>query len=283
MRGSQVAAIVAWVVAMLVAGVAGAGEPMPEIILGPENQGVPTRYWVSAEAAVTSDGELNWSLMDSADQAFLREYVAKVDAWSARRAETREQAVSPDVDSAGPTVDIQCPSYFGNPYGGTLPRDLESAVTESIAIITGRVVARSNGFSFLWVPGVLLKVRTQSVLKTAEGMFAGPDFFVFYPKASFMAGRVAFCSVDDELPAAPQVGDTLLILPPFPADDVDRAFVIAHRQRFFVQSTDGRLVRAPIREQSIVPEGVTDLDGLADAVRRLVGVTGSAAATPGTT
>lgn len=111
----------------------------------------------------------------------------------------------------------ECMEFWSivEPVPGSLPSGgFDEIVLQAQAVVRGRVLGVSGGF-LNGRPGLMLEIRAMA-RRPADGRFATTDvLFVFYPAGEVPFGVTAVCPRYDGItwPAAPDIGDEVLLLP----------------------------------------------------------------------
>lgn len=159
--------------------------PMPDVLVYPSFSSTPV--FVSAERAVTPEGEIDGSYFHSGDLAFLRD--------SLDRPDDKEGCLRISKSSASDR----------SPEGHD---SLTSAARGSDNVIVAKVIGRLHGFSGP-TPGTLLRLETEEVLSGA----ARDHQYLFFPVGDFSFAGRRICSSNPKRPrSAPDLGDRLLVL-----------------------------------------------------------------------
>jgi hypothetical protein len=162
----------------------------------PKAHYIPTRQemkfpvWVDASLVFNSDGSINTDLVHP-------EGVKEIQA-------LRGRSLINGCTPEGP---------FFEDIVNLPPRATpEEATKTAQLVLLGKVTETAYGL-FVLEPGQLLRIVPQEIIK---GQPRDVDaYFVFFPVAEFMLGGIKICKTDNRYPAAPAVGDqVLLFLPP---------------------------------------------------------------------
>lgn len=184
---------------------------IPDVIYGdPEFYVDPV--WVSAEAAETADGAIDWDLLgDKAHRAFEYQSIQT----RLRKKAGGSNGVDPFCSAPQTVVYENAHVDLRNPP--TLS-DVDLFLEKETSWVgLARVLGRSPGF-FEGIPGTLLALQARHVFKGTE-----PDsvFYLHYPVAKLQVGSQRFCVSSPELPKRVEVGEDILLLAhdgPLPAE-----------------------------------------------------------------
>lgn len=173
------------------------GSPIPEVIYSDwEHDHAP--IWVSVEAAVDNDGEINWSLLGEAAQSVF-DSVLRNDVYS------RETLhFSPDVSG----LRREC-VYFGTEDFVVDPPEGPSVgevVSEIPSIYRGKIVGIDQGF-YRGAPGSLLEIRVVRTFKSSAEQPNPDEVYLYYPFAQFDIADLTVCKRDPRYPLQPDLGD----------------------------------------------------------------------------
>lgn len=146
--------------------------------------------WVSAEAAISAEGELIAELFHPHLHSRLRSYLQ-----------------TPPDPAKGC---IPVAKLIGDPINPPDRSHLGGAIEHSSVVLLGEVVARDFGFE-RGLPGQLLAVRP---LRTYKGDTRLDHYYFFMPVGRFSAGPYTFCKTDNRYPDPPELGDQVLIMAP---------------------------------------------------------------------
>lgn len=169
--------------------------------------------WVSAGAATTPAGEVDWALLgDKAHQS----YMNLTQSTPFLRAKPPGDTSPPEYDPASSGKRPDC-IYYGNAFFDSLERPpdntLEGVLKNSPAILRGRIAAMSPGF-FKGEPRTLLVVQIQRVLRSSRQYPKElGTIYLAYPRARFTVGDVTFCKGDTDVTFEPHVGDQVMVFP----------------------------------------------------------------------
>lgn len=154
--------------------------------------------FVSAGVAIDASGELNATVLD---EDSLRRLGTHLDNYR------RGALERTDCVPYGPVWVSRV-----NPVDRS---SLRAAARTSQLVLEGTVVGRDYGFYEGDIPGQLLKVATERVMRGDSQL---DWYYVFYPVGEFEAGPYTFCKTDDRYPAPPEIGDRVLLLVPEPGE-----------------------------------------------------------------
>lgn len=146
--------------------------------------------WVSAEAAISTDGDVVTDLFHPHLHSRLQRYL--------------ETPTDP-TEGCVPVGEL-----IADPINPPDRSHLGGAVEHASVVLLGEVVARDFGFE-RGLPGQLLAVRP---LHTYKGDASLDHYYFFIPVGRFTAGPYTFCKTDNRYPKPPQLGDQVLIMAP---------------------------------------------------------------------
>lgn len=187
MRRPSMILIAAAILIPLVGPVLEGQQELPEVLYNSDTF-VQAPVWVSAAAAIDSDGAVNDELFADSLREIIESFFAqpnKGDCYVVE--EIFESRINPPNRST-----------------------LALAVESSELVLMGRITAADYGFHF-YSPGMLLRIEPSEVL---HGRAPLDFYYVFFPVGNFTAGPYRICKSDSRYPRAPQVGDELLIMAP---------------------------------------------------------------------
>lgn len=217
--------------------------------------------WVSAEAATTPDGQINWDLLgESAHQNYLG--VLRMTPPLLAKPPGDQSAPQYDPNSSGlrPDCVYYGASYYDSP-GHPSDRTLDDVFRNARTIARGRIVALTPGF-YLGEPSTLLTVEIERTFRAPAERFQSDVLHVIYPYARFSIGGVSFCKGDTEFPYRPQVGDRSLVMPfRMPRDKGGSLFLAGPRELIF-ETGGGRLVLPQRFAASLGSSGFNQLEDL---------------------
>ena len=239
----------------------------------PTGEGVPPEIaasagerlvWVSATAAETPDGRIDWERLGNGARR-----------WFERAVETqRNLAARP----SGAPVTMDCVNYALLTAG--LARDTTvlsaAALVKTVfAAYLGEVTDEAPGF-FLGRPATLLQVRVERRVLVDELPHGdwNPDPFLYavYPPARFAVGDIRFCNDDPRFGFRPVPGDRVLLLPAFfPAPDAGKR--VAYGVRSFFATRRGRVVPPPAARHLPELRAAHDLEEVIEVLRAAVAPT----------
>lgn len=270
------------VLASLIGGRSDAGGPAPEIpLLLPSPDKAQTTpdptlppssterpAWVSARAIRPEGGTLvNWNLLPPGSQ---------------KRYETAHRKRLDIIESARSAGDLakaealarcpETPTKFFRSNHSRRNYSLKDLTLYSEAIYRGTVRARDSGFMH-GRTGSLLQLEIDRALKTPDSRPIPSELFFEYPFADFRIGDMLFCLRPDRTPAAPEVGDSVLVFVLFPP--ADRGLMIDSRSEeiLFESSTGVLSLPAKLRSDPLAE----DLKSLAGAEERILRMMASSA------
>ena len=202
---------------------------------------VPT--FLSADVTILPDGQLNTDLMDDRARFVMNSILSAHQEGCVEIEENWIDRVNPPDRSS-----------------------LGKAVGTSALILEGRVVGRDYGFYQGYVPGQLLEIETEEVLRGN----ALAKHFIFVPIGTFTAGPYTFCKTDSRLPEPPDLGDRVLLLihrllgPEEPFLDLydDSSLIVLPEQG---------AARLPASLRTVDAPGLTRADLLSEVKRELRG------------
>jgi hypothetical protein len=160
----------------------------PRILFRPEEGSHRYPAFVSADAALATEGTVDTSLFSPEAVDSIRSLLATSPQGGCIRAENYYE------------------SYVNPPPRATL----DQAVQSSHLILLGTVVDKTFGFSG-FTPGQLLHVRPDQTLK---GTAKEDMYFVFIPVGDFSVGAFRICKTDTRYATPPEIGEQLLALVP---------------------------------------------------------------------
>lgn len=243
-------------------------QAVPEIL---EGRSTMTRtsnpLWVSAEAATTAEGEVDWALLGETARSVYESVV--------------EQPPLP-IDFVGRMPEVSGVFYDTSPDGeitswlrygpgsheapGGHLETLRQVVETATGIFLGEVVDLEEGF-FLGDVGSLLRVRTERVVLSSDEHRASDEFFLFWPEARFSIGDLHFWKENPVYPERPATGSRVLVVAdrrvPF---DAARKLILPRAEGVFVEPAEGGL---RISERTAVPSGSRAPSTLEEVVAEL--------------
>jgi len=207
------------------------GEIPPHLAYG---EGTPKPLWVSAEAAVTKDGEMNYDLFHSPSMRQYREAHAKQYRLS-RKANQSDISWEEcfQVERRVP----KAPSIKGKPEN-----TLEDLVQHSDAIIEGTIVQVTPGF-LVGHQTSLVTVQVSGRLKSSPGFREQEYVYVDYPVAKFTVGGITYCIDNADLPIGPKIGARVLLFPYRKPWDTTGSFITIEPNKIFIEDLDGKLLK----------------------------------------
>lgn len=149
--------------------------------------------FVTAEAAIDARGELNTALLDPRAQSVLGNLTS--DPWLTRREKDCIEVEEHWVERVNPTD----------------RSSLRKAARTADLVLEAVVLSKDYGFTVAGLPGQLLEVRVEEVLRGPAEL---DSYFIFMPVGTFRAGPYTFCKSDSRFPAPPSPGDRVLLLIP---------------------------------------------------------------------
>jgi len=207
------------------------GEIPPHLAYG---EGIPKPLWVSAEAAVAKDGEMNYDLFQSPSMRQYREAHAK-------QYRLTRKANQSDISWEECFQVVRWvpkpPSIKGRPEN-----TLEDLVQHSGAIIEGTIVQVTPGF-FYGHQTSLVTVQVSSWLKSTPEFGDQEYVYVDYPVAKFSVGGITYCIDDPDLPIEPTKGARVLLFPYRKPWDTTGSFLTIEPNQVFIENLDGELLK----------------------------------------
>lgn len=166
--------------------------------------------WVSAKAATTPGGGIDWDLLGERARVIYQSVVQNVP-----RLMVEEPGSQPKYDPDSSGLRPEC-VYYGSAHFDYVnpPSDetLADVIKNAQAVMRGRITEITPGF-YLGEPNSLLTVSVDRKIRSSRHFSVGNSFYIVYPKARFNIGDTNFCKHDSRFPYSPQVGDQVLILP----------------------------------------------------------------------
>lgn len=215
--------------------------------------------WISAEAAASEKGDLQWRLFSSSEQGSLRRFLA--DSERLKRAAQGSPGHQPSAKS-----ELDCPIVLAASDEGRIdpkPNGSFSDLTEqALAIYSGKIESISQGF-FDGLPSSLLEVRVTEAFRSSD-LLGGEKVLVPYAFARFKVGQATFCGGSDAM-FQPTVGDRVLVFIYDPPLDAARTLVFPRSPELLFQDSDGRLVvPEPLKTDKdlAVADSLDDLENL---------------------
>jgi hypothetical protein len=217
------------------------------------------KIWVSADAAVDANGQLDESRLGASSVAFLRGEQPAV-------ADIRSQSSG---DSTGA---VSCPAAlfdFAVVEHYRANSTLHDLVAEASDIIDGRITEIQEGF-FKGTPGSLLRVTTETVYRESGTIRKeGGDVFLAYPYATLKIGGAMYCTRGA---AAPAIGDRVLIFSYVPGRGEMADIIEADGAREVIIAREGRVL-PPQRPSAVLSDPAIagrPFDAVVGIVRKLV-------------
>lgn len=218
-------------VLVLVTAVAAVGQPPAEEVRGEARSREvgdipPVLYttlrtasptFVTADVAIGPDGELNEKLLSPLARTVLGNLLRDHQGGCVEYQEVWVQRVNPADRSS-----------------------LAKAVRASQLILEASVTARDYGFYDGDIPGQLLEIETDQVIRGR----ALDRHFIFVPVGRFDAGPYTFCKTDSRLPEPPDIGDRVLLLIP-EIGDPEEPLLDLHDEFSLIVLDDGGGVGLP--------------------------------------
>ena len=222
-----------------------------------------TPAWVSAEAAATSGGEVNWSLLgDQAHRAYLDLLESTPPITFRTPGDETTKEYDPDYGGLTPEC-VQYGASYRDYANRPSAKTLKDVFGNAKTILQGRVVELVPGF-YEGEPSTLLTVVVEQVLRPIGDLREGSTVYVPYPYARFQIGSVRFCKQDSSFPHRPAVGEGLIISPFLnPIDDAGRLFLIQEQEWIFEDNT-GKAIFPKVYRGAAEAEG---LNSLAEVIR----------------
>jgi hypothetical protein len=209
-------------------------------------------YWRASSEIMNRDGQ--WLVEDL--PSTVRKRVTEIEGLVAR----------PTLRSAEECVRVRLIVEYP-PTLTMRPASLDALVGNAEAVILGTVVDRSGGFAWGHHPGFMLQVRVSSWLKRGAGFNeSGGTVLAFYPGGRVPLGPTALCR-DSDLPAAPEVGDQVLLFPQRSQVQTDPPIMdLATSGAEIVVGSGGAVSASPHMLQIIGSGGFPDLIRSVEAV-----------------
>jgi hypothetical protein len=204
-------------------------------------EGIPKPLWVSAEAAVTKDGEMNYDLFHSPSMRQYREAHAKQYRLTSKENQSDiswEECFQVERRVPKP------PSIKGRPAN-----TLDDLVQHSDAIIEGTIVQVTPGF-LVGHQTSLVTVQVSDRLKRSPDFREQEYLYVDYPVAKFTVGGITYCIDNAELPIGPKIGARVLLFPYRKPWDTTGSFLTIEPKQIFIEDLDGKLLEPKALDSS---------------------------------
>jgi hypothetical protein len=248
----------------------GAAAPPRVLEARAEITGNAAPVWVSADAATTPDGGVDWDLLGEQAKSIFHsverqpllpvELVPQMPDASGVFYETKPDGTTVPWLRYGPATHEE--------PGGKL-KTLQDVERQASGIYLGRVVGIEEGFLEGDV-GSLLRLRTDQVLLPSGALHGTGELYLFWPEARFSIGELNFWKSNPAYPPRPPLGSRVLVV----ADqrvplDIGRKLVLPRPDALFVEPPDGGL---EISEKAAVKPGrdLASLDDVIAEIERLV-------------
>jgi len=230
----------------------------PDLVGGGE---YPDPYWVSAEAAVTRDGDLDYSLFLSPTMKQYRQKHARSFRLSGK--------ANRDRISWSECYQIERPRWHV-PIQRSRPFDsFDALLRHSEAILEGTVVAITPGFLGGHHTSILT-LRVESWLKKSHFFHQGPYVYMQYPVARFSVGGITYCVDNPDFPVEPVLGMRVLVFPYEKPWDEARMFFSVTSKMLFLADDPHFLWKPGDLHFDTVAAGINDFSGLVgEVIRRL--------------
>jgi|GEM_PF-2420370 len=214
--------------------------------------------WVSGDAAIDADGNLEESLFHPAHRLL----------WG-KRLEAAKKAGGEGCVEIG-----RIESAWVNPPDQST---IEQAVETSELVLLAEVIHTEGGFG-AGEPGTLHVVRA---LRAFKGVAPRETYYFFMPKGVFAAGPYTICKVDEGVADLPQVGDQVVLFVPRVVDPEEAFLRTPYDTGVIVLGSEGPSLPDPIRGRADAPSSNAEvLDTIRTASRRPNGKLGPAPRSP---
>lgn len=176
--------------------------------------------WVIADEAVDANGEVNWPLLGEFNTLVFEGLLTRRSAYFEGIGEA--DPLGAMTRESLPNREIACLNLAESIRPLHLPekkylREKDELIEDAGPIFEGRVVAVRGGL-YRGMPGSLLKVEVNRILK-APWWGEMPDYvYSFHFNGSFSLGQYEFCNQHSQLPHLPKAGDTVIVFASSPAD-----------------------------------------------------------------
>ena len=197
--------------------------------------------WVSAEAATTAAGEIDWEILgERAHQMY--QGVLQSTPFLLSKPPGDSSPPEYDPDSSGLTP--ECVQY-GAAFYDSLERGpddtFQGVLKNAPAIVRGRITDLTPGF-YKGDPATLLTVEVEKFLRRSRQFSRQRVIYVVYPYARFGIGDVNFCKQDSSFPYRPALEDRIMLFPYGSPGDASQQLVRPDSRELIFESTGGRLV-----------------------------------------
>jgi len=224
-----------------------AQEGVPPILYAhvkPWNDTYP--IWVSGDAAVDANGDLEESLFHPAHRLL----------WG-KRLEAAKKAGGEGCVDIG-----RIETAWVNPPDQST---IEQAVETSELVLLAEVVHTEGGFG-AGEPGTLHVARA---LRAFKGVASRETYYFFMPKGVLTAGPYTICKVDEGVADLPQVGDQVVLFVPQVVDPAEAFLRTPYDTGVIVLGSEGPSLPDPIRGRADAPSSNAEiLDTIQTSVHR---------------
>ena len=217
----------------------------------------PGPYWVSADSAVTAEGDLDYSLFPSPSMRRYRETHEKHFRLS-KKAAGEEISWSECYQIERPIC--KAPLVRGRPQNS-----FDDLIRYSEAIFEGTIVKITPGF-LGGHPTAMATVRVGNWIKVSPHFTKDGHLYMQYPVARFSIGGISYCVDNPDFPAEPLEGQQVLVFPFWKPWDEGRQFITVDPKLLFVTDHSGSLKKPKDLMLDSVAEQITTLSGMVDEV-----------------
>ena len=176
--------------------------------------------WVSAQAAVDSDGKANAQLFNEDDARVIQSFMDTV----------------PGLKGC---VELQ--NFYAGGVNSEDRSTLTKAARTSKVILTGKIQSREFGF-YGPTPGQLLEVRPEQFL---AGRLPDQSYYFFIPVGHFRVGETEICKTDTRWAEQPSVDDDVVLLVPRLTASVEHGKRLSSDQFLYLDQAESLVVIKP--------------------------------------
>ena len=247
-------ALLALLVSGSLPGVASADLSAPPIIYTKSQNPI----WVSAEAAKSASGEINWGVLG--EEAH-RIYEGVLNSKPPLKLTEPGKSTEYDLDFSGVLPDcVHYGAAFEDHFNPPSDRTLQDVAKNARAILSGEIVGIDQGF-YRGEPNSLLEVKVTHRVRASEKLASNDVFYVVFPFARFTMGGVTFCKQDSSFPYRPAIGDRILFFPFYESPDAaGQLLYLGPQQMIFEKRGDGLVLPARFKGNESGYQGISELE-----------------------